>query len=302
MRLSPLPALAALSIFSACQTGQPDSERQPSSATVTDSSAVGGAAAGTSLATQIGPAIRGVWVKAAYVDALARARSAQMVSESEQNLDEGITAFVIEPRQLRGDRLMVYTILNNHEGGEDQLVFRNTGHPQGLEFISYGEDNGKLELAYSFRGQDTSLTLNTYNRRGRLIQAVAYRRVRFRYIVSSDSRDALGEGLQQAVHEALIAGRYGGVDSAGRSVQATFTPDGQVRGLGQFRAYEVHIDFNGGPSTGEDMVFFDLNASKRRQTLGYRFSADTLRLFSLRKDSIEQPYLYRLIYTLVRRR
>jgi hypothetical protein len=302
MRHSSILVLAALGIVTACQTGQPDSERQPSSATVTDSAAVHGAAVSTSLAKQIGPAIRGVWVKVAYMDALARTHSARMVNEFQRNPGEGITAFVIEPRQLRGDTLLVYTILNNHEGGEDQLVFRETEHPRGLEFISYVEDGENFELAYAFRTRDTMLALNRYNRRGRLIETTAYRRVRFRPGAAPNLNEALGQGLSQSVNEALIAGRYSGVDSAGRSVQATFNPDGAVRGLGQFRTYQVHIDFNGGPTTGEDMLFFDMQNSKRRRDLGYRFAADTLRLFSLRTDSLEQPYLHRLLYTLIRRR
>ncbi|GAB2966277.1 hypothetical protein GCM10027048_40650 [Hymenobacter coalescens] len=297
---------AALAGLAACQTGQPDSERNPTTEAAADADttatavAPAPAVAPARLARQVSPLISGVWVKAAYLDALTRTRSPQAVAEAPAAT--GITAFAIDLSKPRADSVAFDAILNNHEGGLLQVYLRPGRQPQSLpvSYVDYEDEGSSFELSYGRQGTDTLLQLRKYDRRNRLRESVSYRRVRFRPTNLQDE-PALNQGLAYAVRQVMLAGRYTGTDSVGRAVQAQFLPDGHVSGLGSFRTYTVNIDFIG-PENNLNMLFFDQYTARQR-TLAYRITRDTLQLFAVRPDA-EHINLSpgRRHYTLVRRR
>lgn len=247
------------------------------------------------------PALRyivsGVWIKATYLDALARTHSPQKVA-SEANLADGITAFEIDLAMQHNDSVEFDAIWNNHEGGLHTLLWKPDQKSQSFP-VDIRVDDTYRRLFYSFRNGDTLLTLNEYDKQHKLLETTTYRRERFQPARSLEN-PVLNQGLERAVNKALIAGQYSGIDSTGKPMRAVFMPDGQVTGLGGALRYDVNIDFNGGPSTGEDMLFLDSSDEKRRRDVGYRINQDTLKLYTLSIDSIEAPHLHRLLYTLVR--
>ncbi|RAK65229.1 hypothetical protein [Hymenobacter edaphi] len=302
MRLS-FVALAALAGLAACQTGQPDSERNPTTEASADTAAAATpapAVAPAKLARQVSPLINGVWVKAAYLDALTRTRSPQAVARTPAAAD--ITAFAIDVSRPRADSVAFDAILNNHEGGALQVYLRPGRRAQSLpvSYIDYNDEGSRYELSYGLQAGDTVLRLDKYDLQNRLRQSVPYRRIRFRP-TNSPAEPALNQGLERAVRQAVLAGQYAGRDSVGRPVQVQLAADGRVTGLPPFHSYDVSIDFIGPESNLNTLLFNPYSAQQR--TLAYRLSRDTLRLYAVRPDAEHinlQPA--RLHYTLVRRR
>jgi hypothetical protein len=297
----PLLSTAALLLLAACQTGQPDAERNPT-VTAADSATADApepAVAPAQLARQLSPLVNGVWVKAAFLDGLSRTRSPLAVSGTPAG--SGLTALALDLRQRRQDSVAVTAIENNHEGAALLVLLRPGRRAQALplRYAYYEDDQGTTyELGYSRQAADTVLTLRTYDGTGRLREQTPYRRVR---PAKGRPDEVLPRSLKQAVHQAVLAGQYAGTDSAGRPAQARFDADGQVSGLGSFRRYEVNIDFIG-PENNVNKLFLDPYTDRQR-TLAFRFRGDTLRLYAVQHDA-EQINLRpaRLHYTLVRRR
>lgn len=305
MRLSSLLAVAALGCLAACQAGQPDTERNPAAEASTDIDSAAAVApapavAPARLARQLSPLVNGVWVKAAYLDALARTRSPQAVARTPAAAD--ITAFALDLSRPQTDSVAFDAILNNHEGGAMQVYLRPGRRAQSLpvSYVDYDDQGSRYELSYGQQAADTILRLDKYDQQNRLRESVAYRRVRFRPSGGAEE-PALNQGLERAVRQAVLAGRYAGTDSLGRAVQVQFAPDGRVSGLAAFRTYDVNIDFIG-PESNLNTLFFD-QYTDRQRTLAYSFRRDTLRLYAVRPDAEHinlQPA--KLHYTLVRRR
>lgn len=296
-------ALAALASLASCQTGQPDTERNPTSISALDSADVAApavAVAPARLARQVSPLVNGVWVKAAYLDALTRTRSPQAVAQTPAA--RGITAFAIDLSRPRTDSVAFDAVLNNHEGAALQVYLRPGSRAQSLpvSYVDYDDEGSRYELTYGLQAADTVLRLDKYDRQNRRRESVTYRRIRFRPTNTPDE-PALNQGLERAVRQAVLAGRYAGQDSAGRPVQAQFAADGHVSGLPPFSTYNVSIDFIG-PESNLNTVQLNPYTAQQR-TLAYRLSRDTLRLYAVRPDE-EHINLRpaRLHYTLVRRR
>lgn len=305
MRFPSLLALVALCTVTACQTGQPDSERNPTTEAAADTDTTAAAAAPTPavaparLARQLSPLVSGVWVKASYLDALSRTHSPLAVSTTPAAQD--ITTFALDLRRAQADSVPFDAVLGNHEGGALQVYLRAGRQAQSLpvSYVDYNDEGSSYELRYGRQNADTVLVLDKYNRQNHRRESVTYRRVLVR--VSRDGVEAMNQGLKRAVNQALLAGQYSGTDSVGQRVQVQLTPDGRVTGLAPFRSYEVNIDFVG-PQSNLDKVFFNIYTPQQR-TLAFRFSHDTLRLYAAKPDA-EQIELHpgRLHYTLVRRR
>ncbi|RTQ50055.1 hypothetical protein EJV47_10455 [Hymenobacter gummosus] len=298
MRFSSLPVLAALSLLGACQAGQPDTERNPTTqAIAADSTAVGADAIGSINTQQLLPQLAGHWVQQSYLDAVVRTKSPYRVQDSISHIAE----LLILPGKLTADSLLVGLSLGNHEGGEAALYLRPARHPQALPLHhpDYEQPSNYYELSYAMLGRDSLLRLNLRNRGGKLMSSVAYRRARMPLLAQADD---LSAGLQYEVNRLLMAGRYTGRDSVGRAVSARFTPDGKVSGLAGFKTYYVGTDFGAGPENNLDDLTFN-SYTKQQRSFTYRFSGDTLRLFALRSDSNHIDLApARLHYTLVRRR
>lgn len=302
MRLPSLFALAALGTLAACQTGQPDTERNPTTAATSDSinaPAPAVAVAPAKLARQLSPLMSGVWVKAAFIDALARTRSPLAVARTPAARD--ITAFSLDLRRAQADSVPFDAVLGTHEGGVWQVYLRPGRQAQALplSYIDYSDESSRYELRYGLQNADTVLLLDKYDRQNRRRESVAYRRVIAR--PGRDGVEAMNKGLNLAVNQTLLAGRYTGVDSVGQPVQVQFTPDGRVTGLAPFRTYQINVDFIG-PQSNLDKVVFNGYTPQQRD-LAFRLSHDTLRLYATHPDKDEVELLLgRLHYTLVRRR
>ncbi|MCC3157371.1 hypothetical protein LJ737_08975 [Hymenobacter sp. 15J16-1T3B] len=295
------PLIAAVAGLAACQTGQPDAERNPTLEAVGDSAASATEASSPPAETaaairRVVPQLRGVWVQSAYLDAVARTRSPY---QGWKSLAE-VTEMHLAPPARSADSLLVGASLGNHEGGQFAVYLRPGRHPQTLptSFPDYQQPGNYYELRYQPAGADTTLHLDKYDRRHRRLSSVSYRRVQLPARLLAE--DDLGLGLQYAVNALLLTGRFAGQDSAGRAVSLRFQPEGTVTGFPAAKRYFVATDFGSGPENNLDVL--TLEGPSARQNFAYRFGHDTLRLYALRPDADHidlRPA--RLHYTLIRR-
>lgn len=302
MRLPLLPALVAISLVTACQTGQPETERNPAFEEVAIADSVApevSPQAAAATAQRLMPLLKGAWVQKSYLDAVQRTKSPQ---QAWSKLTE-VAEFHINPKDFARDSVAVGLSLGNHEGGQCALHFRPTRHAASLplSFRDYQQPSNYYELDFGARQADSILTLNKYNRQHKLLTSVAYRRIRLP-LDRAREEESLNEGLEQEVRRLLFVGQYHGQDSAGRALTARFLPNGTVIGLPGFQQYGVNTDFAAGPENNLDMLIFNLYSPQQRN-FTFRFSHDTLRLYAVQPDAEHidlRPA--KLHYTLVRRR
>ena len=156
----------------------------------------------------------------------------------------------------------------------------------------YYESAGSFsELSYNIGASDTTLVLTTYNKNHKVLARATYQRVHGASLANLVA-------LNQAVRQLLFVGRYTGTDSIGRAVQMEFTASGRFQGLNGFRAYDVQTDF-----LSDTIDYLTLDAeTKHIRHMGFRRSADTLRLYAAREEDNPVPTMVRgrLLFTLVR--
>ena len=241
----------------------------------------------------------GVWVKAAYLDALARTHSPKQVAAL--GLAAGITAFAINRSGRPDEELSVEAIEDNRRGRRYALLPQTSGQAFRLsQGVDSAADGTRLELTYAPRQTDTLLEISQYNQANRLVAATYYRRISFQPTHDS-AASALTQGLARAARVAVVAGRYRGVDAGGKPVAVSFSPDGEVEGLASWRQYGVRLLF-AGPGAKTDLLTFDDFGRGPEQEVAYRLTRDTLRLYSLRIGPYHSPLPDQVTHTLVRRR
>ncbi|MCC3157370.1 hypothetical protein LJ737_08970 [Hymenobacter sp. 15J16-1T3B] len=293
MRLPLLLTASALFALGACQRGQPDSERDPTTEAAP-------AASPQQLAAQFEPVMRGVWVRQDYLAALARTQSPyQAAAQATDVVAMGIS--MVPPL---GRSVPVDAVLNNHEGYDLNLRLQPGRTPTALPTSHVNPDQQErsaYELAYYLGPTDTTLRLNRYGASQTLRDAVRYQRVRRRYDRNAE-QDHVPEVLLSTVRGLLFAGRYAATDSSGRTAAAELTADGQVRGLGPLRRYEPNLDFV--VTLANDRDNMRVQAGKHARTMTYHLHGDTLRLYAARIVQTPEPQLLqgKLHYTLVRQR
>ncbi|SNC74786.1 hypothetical protein SAMN06265337_2546 [Hymenobacter gelipurpurascens] len=281
--------LAALLLLAACQRPQPEAADPTRTGESTEPAL---SAAGAATLQRVGPFLRGVWVKSAYLEAVARSKSP--IKAADQLTD--VVALSIDPGKAAGDSLRVEANINNHEGTSFQALLRAGRQTTSLptNWPDYQQPANFHELSYHLTPTDTFLLLNKYNPQKRLIQSVRYTRIPG----VPQTATAASDGLQRVVNRQLLAGTYTATDAKGSKKQVQFSPAGQVDGLDGFRQYYIATDFVVTVENNLDNLIFDLG-TKRQQDFVYTISRDTVRLYQAR---VQDPDLLRgpLQYTLVR--
>ncbi|KAA9338254.1 hypothetical protein F0P96_05265 [Hymenobacter busanensis] len=278
---------AALLLFFplACQRGETERDGPTETVAPTETAAV--------LARRLSPLLRGVWVRAEYLETLQRTRSPQAAAGQLRD----IVALAINPARRAGDSLLVETNLNNHEAGQFMLYFRPGRKAASLPTsrVDYDREGGFYELAYVTSGTDTTLQYQHFNKREKPLETLSFRRVRGLTAAPGATAEAV-----QRVANAVLAGSYTALDSAGRRSRVRLRPDGTVQGLPGVRSFRLATDFAQTLANDRDNLLLN-PGSKRPQLCTYTLRGDTLRLYAAR---IVEPELRQghLRYTLVRQR
>ncbi|HEK20534.1 hypothetical protein [Mucilaginibacter sp.] len=195
------------------------------------------------LIQQFKPIIQGVWVKKDYIKKVKKSKSPLEAAEK----SKGITLMQIDTQKMSGENIEVPLIRDNHEAGKETLTFEPGRNTTTIMF-------GKDELSYKLK-KDTTLIIYHYNADTRETDLNQYIKV-------SDKAPASGfaAGMDVAINQAIIAGRYEGTDASGKKIAVTFTDDGKVSGLPGLSTYFVQNYFGAHPESGHDQLIFNQGA------------------------------------------
>lgn len=288
-------ALAVLCFFFSCKS----KHAQNASDTVTTSSATNTTKVSVTpnvLAEKFRPFIRGTWVKSNYIDAILKTRSPYA---SSWGLG-GVADILISAEGPLKDSLVVGYSLNNHEGGNFTIFFKQGHLPTSLKINlpDYDNRSNSYELGYKVEGADTTLVLYRLNKNNAVISRIKYTRVS-----RSASSDNAASGIDYITNDKLMAGTYTTIDQTGSKLRVQFTSEGKVYRFEDHKDYYVNSDFNAGPANNIDQIIFDLYDDAHRKDYTFEIRADTLNLFAIKynADSTIQSR-GKLMYKLVRDR
>lgn len=243
-------------------------------------------AAGTNkLITEYKPIVQGVWIKVDYINEVIRTKS----PEAATKYVDGVTTMYFNTEKLNGDSILAPVGWSNHEGGELTLFFRPGIRSSTIQF-------GAGDLGYSIENGDTILTTYWPNENKKII-ATKYRR-----ILVKQKDDDIGYGLNYAINQGIISGKYLCTDSANSAFEVTFLNSGKVIGFPNHDNYYVSDDIGGEPMNNLDVIVFDLY-SKKSQDFYFKITKDTLKLYTTKAspDSMLEV-VDKLRYTLIRQR
>lgn len=137
-------------------------------------------------------------------------------------------------------------------------------------------------MGYEISAGDTSMVLYNYDKDNTLLGSTKYTKV-----LNKPLKNDLVPLLQYAINKKLFAGTYSFSDINGKTLKATFTNDGKVIGLPDFKTYYVSTDF--GPESDRDQLFFDIQPDKFFYDLEpkdqkrylFKLAGDTLNIFNI---------------------
>lgn len=232
--------------------------------------------------TSLLPVYQGVWVKSDYIEKIQQTKSVL----ASVDLVVGITGMQIDTAAMTGDSLMVPVGWDNQNPGSVPLRLKPGKRPGTFQF---GED----ELGYSIANGDTSLILY------QVYQNQLFK-TRYHKILSVSPDRNLSDGIKYAINSALIAGKYLLILGPKKVSDATFTADGQIKGLEGVKKYFIENDLKPGPLKNMDLITFDEFSSKSA-VYHYVFKDNTLKIYEAKPNlKATLMVLGKLKYTLTR--
>lgn len=218
------------------------------------------------LISQFKPFIQGVWVKSDYIEKILATKSPLAA----QDLASGLTTFNIQTDSIKGDSVKVAAGWNNHEGSELTLKFQQGKTEQTILL-------GDFDLGYSIKNGDTTLVLYGYDKDKN-------EHTTTRYTKALNKQNGLSDGMDFLINRGLIAGNYTLNNIPGNRGAITFTNDGKVTGLADFKTYALNTDFVAGPENNLDEILFNLY-SKAQKSFTFKINKDTLNIFDTRESA-----------------
>ncbi|RYU90438.1 hypothetical protein EWM62_07210 [Mucilaginibacter terrigena] len=265
--------LLILSIFLSCKSKTGDTDQ--------DTTAAGRLDQSQALLHQFKPLINGVWVKKDYVKKVKKTKSPLEAVEHGM----GVTVMYIDTAQLKGDSIMVPTVINNHEGTDMALRFQPGKNTTTIEL---GDD----ELSYKVKNGDTTLIIYSYNPKTKETATAQYIKA-----MQTKPAGGLAEGMNYMINQAILSGNYEGTDGAGKKVIAKFYDNGKVSGLPGLTTYYVQNDHIADPEHSHDEIIFNLN-TKDQKSYSFIINKKTLSLY----DNAEQIRSNKPSYSLKKKR
>jgi len=268
----------------ACRSKSQDKDRRNKQAA---SSAKSDTAETQALINKIKPALAGLWMNKEYIDEIKRTKSPQQAYGKVGN----VTGILIDPSKIKSDTLSLYCNSGFHEAISltikfDPDIFKNT-------ITVHDFTTGKKYWRLRLNETGKLLTLYRYDEQSKSIE-----RIQLSKAPVTNSQD--GDPNLVIINQVLISGNYIATDSLKNSFKVSFTDDGKVKGLNNFKTYEVLADFTT-PPNNLDEIGFDID--KQRKWYGFKINADTLNIYETRDaaDSISL-LLTNLKYKLVRQK
>jgi hypothetical protein len=241
-------ATAALTLFISCKS-KPGDDDGESSGKQLDQSA--------EMLQQFKPVIHGVWVKKNYIKKVLKTKSPLEAIDRV----EGITTFVVDTTQIKGDKLNVPVNWNNHKAGELTLKFQPG---KNTTTVMLGDD----ELSYTVKRNDTTLIVYHYDEK-------KHETTSDKYIKAFDKLppNGIAYPMSYMINEGMMSGKYEGTDAAGKKVNMLLTDNGKVSGYPGLSTYFVQNDL--GEKMGMDVLIFN-KGTKEEQTYAFELKKKVL--------------------------
>jgi hypothetical protein len=282
----PLILLLIASTFISCKSNTKQTIKETTTKTSSDNFSA-------DLITTFKQVLQGEWVKIDYIEKLNQTRSPYN-SWSELT---GVAAMSLETDSIKADSLIVGESLNNHEGTNFTIYFRQ-GHKFASLKISlkdYDTPANFFELGYVITSVDTSLFLYHYNNKNQILDSIKYTRV-----LHAQLNDDMSSGIEYITNKTLITGEYILTDSLGAISKVELKNDGKVSGFLGFKTYYINTDFMAGPQNNLDVIDFDVNTDNQKE-YGYKINSNTISLFTTKSNADSTKLLLdKLAYKLVR--
>lgn len=241
------------------------------------------------LITKIKPLLAGLWVNKEYIDEIKRTKSPQKSYEKVGN----ITDMLIDTSKIKSDTLSLYCNEGFHEVGIVKLKFDPAIFENGIKrhhrINNFDDEYCRLKLN---RTRDI-LTLYWNEQQGKSIKPIQFYKV-------SIPPGQEGDPHYTIINRILISGNYLATDSLKNRFKVSFTDDGKVKGLNDFKTYQVLTDYMTPPNNLDEIGF---EIDKQLNWYGFKISADTLNIYGIKEaaDSVNEV-LTNLKYKLVRQK
>ena len=224
-----------------------------------------------SQAATIKKIIDGKWYETAYIADVQKTKS----PFASRTALATIVELDIDVSQTVGDTLKVGAP-SIHEGASFKIVFRPGLAPNSVrtDIIDPKAKLNFAELGYNISDKDTTLIMYRYNQNKKLISKKSYKKA------PKNAESA----VQYMVNKTLFAGNYKMEENYTEQPKITFSSNGVVTGLPNFKTYYLVTDFVAEPDIRFDTVCFDIQTSNQ-ECFRYKISGDTLRLYGKTDDS-----------------
>lgn len=287
-------AFIAASLLCACKSNQKASTKDSTAAIAKGLSTENQT---TNLAAKFKPIIDGVWVKADYIDGLKAGKTPYQIHKT---LSDVVAMEIATPNNA--DSILIGYSLNNHEGAEFMLYFKQGHQPDQLKTALKNYDSEYnptkyYELGYQTSARDTNILIYQYNKDGKLLKAIKYYRVALK---SQATHDDAGWGISYITQKLLFSGSYSVTDSTGANFTASFEDSGKLTGFPNYQTYYPATDFEAGPDNDQDQMYFNIETKQQDEML-YKLNADTINFYSIALSSDSSRLQFgKLRYKLVR--
>lgn len=236
--------------------------------------------------------LQGLWVKKDYIDEIAKTKSPQQAYKKVGN----ITDMMIDTSKIKADSILVPFNSGNHEVNDLIIKF----HPGNSlnSIIAYDPVNSIERNYYELKINKTKnlLTIYTFDKNKKKLDSADYFKVS-----KEENEKGLRDGTTYIVNKLLVIGNYTMQDSSNGFSKVSFKSDGKITGIGEFKTYNVMVDFMTPPNNLDEIIFNYY--SQNSKSFAFKISADSLKLYETKEaaDSVDLV-LGKLKYKLVRQR
>jgi len=233
--------------------------------------------------------LAGDWVNKDYFDEIKRTKSTQLA----YGKAGPITDMLIDTGAIKADTLLVQYNSSFHEAFSLIINFNPGKSEDAITAHDPADYIDRKFYKLKINAVNQLLTVFIYDKQGKFVDSVHF----FKPPPGDHGQISVDDYL---INQILISGKYIATDSLKNSFKVSFTNDGKLTGLNDFKTYGIGTDFMT-PPNNIDQIFLD--GGKTQKMYGFKINADTLNLYETKDapDSVNL-LLTNLKYKMVRQK
>jgi hypothetical protein len=233
--------------------------------------------------------LAGDWVNKDYFDEIKRTKSTQQA----YGKAGPITDMLIDTGAIKADTLLVQYNSSFHEAFSLIINFKPRKSDDAITAYDPADYIDRKFYKLKINAANELLTVFIYDKQRQFVDSVHF----FKPPTRSHGQISADDYL---INQILISGNYVATDSLKNSFKVSFTNDGKMTGLNDFKTYGIGTDFMT-PPNNIDQIFLD--GGKTQKMYGFKINADTLNLYETKDapDSVNLV-LTNLKYKMVRQK